>query len=177
MTDPDDRPAPGPRSRLALSAAVVVLLGASALLHVPGGSVADDVAPVGRAVLSAIGLEMDWVLFAPNPPDRSSDVVVRITYGDGSVQEWRPPHIEPWFGTYTRYRYGKLAEFATRGRQSDWAADQLLGSVVRLAQTSSSHGERPRVVAADLVVRTHPPSGEADPVWTEETIASLEVPA
>ncbi len=165
--DPDDRPEPGRVQRSLMGAFVALVFAANLMLHFPDSATGDELRPVGTTILDALGIEMTWVVFAPNPPDHSIELVAEITYEDGSTTTWRPPRTEPWIGTYHQYRWGKLAEFTIRGGDAyAWSKGQLAAALVQRFE----RGSDVPVASVELIARSKPIPGVGDPVWTDEVL-------
>jgi hypothetical protein len=165
--DDDDELARPPWQRAAICAVSAVILGSSVLAHTPDVFGGERVRPIGEAVLHAAGIEMNWIVFAPNPPDRSTYLEARITFSDGSTTTWRPPEQEPLIGTYWQYRWDKTTEFLT-STASSWGPEQYAESVRR--RTERDTGRAVERVELVILRRAIDPLGGA---WSEEIIATV----
>ncbi len=170
-TDPDDRSEPSRTARIACSVLVALVCTGNLLLHVPDFTGGGELRPLGSSLLNAMGVEMTWIVFAPNPPGHTIDLTATITYVDGSSSTWRVPRTEPWIGTYHQYRWGKLAEFTILGGEAyAWAGPQLAAGI-------ADRSERDRgveVTRVDLIARRKPILGLGEPVWTDVVLVRHE---
>jgi hypothetical protein len=163
--DPDDEVGRPAWQRWAICAVATALVGSSILAHTPDMLGGETLRPAGESVLHASGVEIDWIAFAPNPPDRSTYLEARITFADGTTETWRPPAQEPLIGTYWQYRWDKTTEFLTT-RASDWAPQQMADSVLRRTERATGR----EVASVEVVVlrqSIEPLGGEV----TEEVVA------
>lgn len=64
--------------------------------NLPQSSLREAMLPVVEPAVGVLGLDQRWNLFAPNPPQRTYQVVARITYADGSLALWEPPNNDRW---------------------------------------------------------------------------------
>ncbi len=83
----------GRRLLSVLLAAVVAVV---VVWNLPPSRLRETAMPVVEPVVGALGLDQRWNLFAPNPPQRTYQVVARITYADGSLALWEPPDNDRW---------------------------------------------------------------------------------
>jgi hypothetical protein len=163
--DADDQTELRPGTRRAIGALVTVVLTATLLAHTPDWLAGEDARPVGESVLHAMGIEMNWIVFAPNPPDRTTVIEGRITFEDGSTSTWHPPSQDPWIGTYSQYRWDKTAEF-TSSRALDWAPEQLAQSIARRTEAETGRA----VAQVEVVVRRKPIEAIGGD-WVDEVLA------
>jgi hypothetical protein len=128
------------------------------LWNLPAGRPHDAARPVVGPVVQGLGLEQDWALFAPDPRGFSVGVLATVTYADGRVRRWVPPHNGLLVAPYRTYRWQKYVE---RLRADDysalwdptarWVARQAGPGVVRVvltrtfqdAQAPGAPGPRP----------------------------------
>ena len=82
--------------RLALSLVVTFIVGVVLAWNLPPSHLRDAVMPVVQPVVAGVGLDQRWNLFAPNPPQRTYEVVARITYADGGLALWEAPANDRW---------------------------------------------------------------------------------
>ena len=85
-----------PLGRKVLSVFLAVTVGAIVLWNLPTSELRELAVPVVQPYVNAAGLDQRWNLFAPNPPQRTHQVVARIEYADGSQAEWRSPRNDRW---------------------------------------------------------------------------------
>lgn len=144
-----------------LSLVMLALAVAVVLWNLPAGRPHDAVQPVVRPVVQALGLEQDWALFAPDPRSFSVGVYADITFRDGHVERWAPPHNGLLLSPYRTYRWQKYVE---RLRADDnaalweptarWVARQAGPGVVKVVLTRTF---RDAVKPGDGTAR--PPTG------------------
>jgi hypothetical protein len=100
----------GTAGRVALTLVMAGLAVAVLLWNLPAGRPRDEVRPAAAHVLFPIGLDQDWALFAPDPRSFSVGAFARITYADGRVRTWAPPHNGHLIAPYRTYRWQKYVE-------------------------------------------------------------------
>lgn len=125
-----------------LSLLMLVVIAAVLLWNLPAGKPREQLRPVVDPVVQAIGLEQDWALFAPEPRAFSVGVLATVTFRDGRVRTWAPPHNGLLVAPYRTYRWQKYVE---RLRADDnaamweptarWVARQAGPGVVKVVLT------------------------------------------
>lgn len=171
---PPARRRPSPQERLEssrvgrwlLSAFLVAALGAVVLWNLPESEIRNTAAPVVEPVVNATGLDQRWNLFAPDPPQRTFQVLARIEYADGSLALWQPPRNDRW-----RKWLGVLRGAGGRRLREPTAA--------WIAQHHDSGGRR--AVRVELLLRQRDiPAPGRDPLpelpWREELFYTYDVP-
>ena len=157
-----ERSRPG---RVLLSLLVTFVLGVVLAWNLPPSRLREVALPVVQPVVGAVGLDQRWNLFAPNPPQRTFEVVARITYADGSLALWRPPSNDRW-----RKWLGIV-----RTRQNRVLWEPTAAWVAR-----HHDGAERGAVRVELVRRFHdlPPPGNPAIrfVWQEEIFFTYDVP-
>lgn len=131
MASPLERFESSSIGRTIISAAILVVLVAVVVTHLPPSPLRRATDDPARQLLHAVGLEQQWAVFAPDPRRVSLELEARVTYADGSRQVWTPPAGSPWFENLRFYRWRKWME---RVRQDDhrgiweptarWIADE-----------------------------------------------------
>ncbi len=131
-----------PVGQAVIGLGMAALVGLLVLWNLPAGPAHDLAQPVVRPAVQAIGLEQDWALFAPDPRGFSVGVYATVTFADGRVQAWVPPHNGLLVSPYRTYRWQKYVE---RLRADDyaglweptarWVARQAGPGVVRVVLT------------------------------------------
>jgi hypothetical protein len=101
--------------------------------NVPIQSVRRSVGSVEDKVLGLTGAQQVWGMFAPDPPIRAGEMLVRFYYRDGSVGTWRLPRRSSLVGSYSDYRWQKLGENAINrdpvgSSLLAWAAEHRAGT-------------------------------------------------
>ena len=66
---------------------------------------------VTRPYATALGLDQNWGVFAPDPRPQTIDMRARIFYADGTAEWWELPERNPIFGEYVDYRWRKWLEY------------------------------------------------------------------
>lgn len=82
--------------RRALSVVLIAVLAVIGAWNLPPSRLREALEPVVAPVVGVVGLDQRWNLFAPNPPQRTYEVVARITYADGTLALWEPPNNDRW---------------------------------------------------------------------------------
>lgn len=100
-----------------LSVAMLVVIACLVLWNLPAGRPHDAVRPLVAPVVQGLGLEQDWALFAPDPRAFSVGLSAAITFSDGHVEHWEPPHNGLVVSPYRTYRWQKYVE---RARADDY---------------------------------------------------------
>jgi hypothetical protein len=87
-------------------------------------------------------MEQYWQLFAPNPRNYSLGLYATVTFADGRVERFTPPHNGLVFGPYRNYRWQKYVERATSNAYeylweptARWFARQAGGHVIKVVLT------------------------------------------
>lgn len=100
------------RSRLGqtlITYALVLLVAAMVVQNLPASVVHRDLQAVDSR-LHDVGVDQDWTVFSPDPRSVSIRVDARLTYPDGSTEQWRIPHSGAIVGAYRDYRWQKWQE-------------------------------------------------------------------
>lgn len=124
--------------RRVLSVLLVATLVAVALWNLPDSALRAETLPTIQPYVNTVGLDQRWDLFAPDPPRRSSQVIARIEYADGSLNLWEAPRTDRWRKWMTI--------LITRGDQGAWER-----TAAWIAAHHDSGGRR--VVRVELVQR------------------------
>lgn len=154
-----------PLGRAALSVFLAVTVGAIVLWNLPTSELREVAVPVVQPYVNAAGLDQRWNLFAPNPPQRTYEVVARIQYRDGSQALWRSPRNDRW-----RKWLGVIRNDRSRRLWKPTAA--------WIASHHDDGGRRTEQVELILRYRDLPPPGRAMPqmVWDEKVFLTYQVP-
>lgn len=138
-----------PVGQAVLGVAMAVVVACLVLWNLPAGRPHDAVRPVVGPVVQALGLEQDWALFAPDPRGFSVGVYATVTFQDGHVERWVPPHNGLLLTPYRTYRWQKYVE---RLRGDDysglweptarWVARQAGPGVTRVVLTRTFQDTR-----------------------------------
>lgn len=96
--------------RAAISLGLIVTLAAISVSNMPDSEIRNSLVGWAQPYLNAIGIDMDWGVFAPNPQDGAYYMEGRIDYIDGTSSVWKfPTRSSLW--AYSDYRWQKLEEW------------------------------------------------------------------
>jgi hypothetical protein len=98
--------------RAVISAFAVVTVVALALWNLPDSEIKRKALTVVRPYVTALGLEQNWGVFAPDPRRESLELVARVEYADGTERTLEVPRGDPFVGEYWDYRWRKWYEWA-----------------------------------------------------------------
>ncbi len=159
--------------RWLISGLVGVVLVAALVSSLPGSEIRRVALPVFRPVLQATGLSQSWGMFAPDPPRRSTELVARVSYDDGTTDLWRPPRGEPVAAAYRTYHWRKWATAVLGDRSGD-----LRESAARWVAVNHDHrGRQPVSVELERRSQALPPPGSGEPPgpWDERLLYRLDL--
>jgi hypothetical protein len=158
--------------RWLVSAFLVMTVGALVIWNLPPSELKSVGLPVAEPYINAAGLTQTWNLFAPNPLNRSREMVATIYYADGTSASWRPPHGGPWLDQYRTYRwYAQIARLRLDRSRARW------GPFAAWVTSAHDHGGR-QPVRVELIRRWQdiaPPGGAPDRPWSEEIFYTLDL--
>jgi hypothetical protein len=148
-----------------ISALLVVTLAAVVLWNLPASHIKDAALPLVGPYVNAAGVDQVWNLFAPNPPQRTFEVLARITYADGTQALWQPPRNDRW-----RKWLGAIRAERNRALWEPTAA-----------WIAGHHDDGGRqTVRVDLIQRRRdlppPGTGTGQRPWQSRTFFTYEVP-
>jgi hypothetical protein len=66
---------------------------------------------VTRPYASALGIDQNWGVFAPEPRPQTIQMRARIFYADGTAEWWDLPESNALVGEYVDYRWRKWLEY------------------------------------------------------------------
>lgn len=104
--------------RVLVSVAIVAVLGGVLTWNLPQSELARRTQPVFQRFMFATGLDQNWSVFAPDPPQVAARFEARIQYADGTERIWRVPGGGDLVGPYWDYRWLKWAELITAGNDA-----------------------------------------------------------
>lgn len=131
---------------IATSAMIVVILGIGVVWNLPDAAISRALWPPLRSVAFAVGLDQNWSMYAPNPPQRQEDIEVHVVMADGSDKVWTLPRLNPVFGVAFSHRWRKFKE----GLLTD---PQLRPDFVHwVVREMAGPGDRP--VRVDMLLQT-----------------------
>ncbi|GLZ56082.1 hypothetical protein [Actinomycetospora sp. NBRC 106378] len=102
------------RGRIAISVFLVVLVGSLLVINAPASATKRGLMTVVAPVLSALGMEQGWGVFAPNPRGFSLEVEAHIQQVDGS-QRIVPIESGRGLDEYWTYRWQRWADRLANG--------------------------------------------------------------
>jgi hypothetical protein len=98
--------------RAVISAFVLVTVAALVFWNLPDSEIKRRALTVVRPYITALGIEQNWGVFAPDPRRESLELVARVQYADGSERTLEVPRGGPVIGEYWDYRWRKWYEWA-----------------------------------------------------------------
>ncbi len=140
---------PGTPSRVreaAASVVIVLVLAVGVEWSLPNSAIKSAISPVLEPVGLASGLDQNWSLFAPSPPQRQEDIEVHVRLSNGLDKVWTLPRTNRVFGVAFTHRWRKFKEslITTPRIRADfvhWVVREIAGP-----------GER--AVHAEMILRT-----------------------
>jgi hypothetical protein len=151
-----ERSGPG---RVAVSVAIVVVLAAQVVTHLPSDAAAHrSLGAEADLVLRLVASEQQWGVFAPDPRSTSLRLEGRITFEDGSSAVWRPPQGARIGANLRFYRWRKWLERVRADDQralweptARWLAEEHAGGpspvarvdLVRIFHENAVSGDQP----------------------------------
>lgn len=156
--------------QLIISIAVVLVLLAQVLTHLPPSALDRALGPPANRIIRIFGIEQAWGVFAPDPRSTSLELEARVTFADGSATTWEVPE-GPVVGANLRYyRWRKWLE---RIRSDDFRG--LWPATARWVASLYDDGPEP-VVRVELVRRFRENAIEGEqPPYQEYTFYTLDL--
>ncbi|MDQ6727363.1 MAG: hypothetical protein M3066_14530 [Actinomycetota bacterium] len=148
--------------RLVLSAVIVVILGAVLTWNLPPSQLATDTQPAFQRVMYGTGLDQNWSVFAPDPPQTEATFQALIVYADGTQRTWQVPTGGSLLGAYSDYRWLKWGEIVTAGID----ARLWLPAAQWIARQEQGAGRRPVTVTLQRHLAPHTLAGPPGPPST-----------
>ena len=100
------------RVRRALISALLVFTIVAIVSHfIFAPKLQKDLFTVTRPYASALGIDQNWGVFAPDPRPQTISMRARIFYADGTAEWWDLPESNPVLGEYVDYRWRKWLEY------------------------------------------------------------------
>ena len=141
----------------AISAMIVVILAIGVVSNLPDAAITRAVYPLLRPVAIASGLDQNWSMFAPTPPQRVEYLEVHVRMANGADKVWTVPRRNRIMGVAFSHRWRKFKEALMTNAEirpdfAHWVVRQLSGP-----------GDHP--VHVDMLLRTQqlPPPGVEGP--------------
>lgn len=94
----------------AISLVIVVFLAIGVMWNMPASAIKRAVAPILEPIGLSVGLDQNWSLFAPTPPERQENVEVHVAMASGTDKVWTLPRSNQIFGVPFTHRWRKLKE-------------------------------------------------------------------
>ena len=105
--------------RVAISAFVLATLISLVLWNLPESNLKHTALTVVRPYVTALGIDQNWGVFAPDPRRQSLELVARVNYADGTEEVLELPRGDDFVGAYWDYRWLKWMEWATSDAHQD----------------------------------------------------------
>ena len=145
--------------RVIISIGIVGVLGGILSWNLPPSELARKTQPVFQRLMFGAGLDQNWSVFAPDPPQAEVDLQARIVYDDGTERTWEVPTGSAALGAYWDYRWLKWGEFVSAGID----ARLWLPTAEWIARQEQSAGRRPVSVTLVRAIVPLPIGGRAEP--------------
>ena len=104
--------------QVVISLVLILLVGSVAISTGQQSAIQREVSEKAGPVLTAVGLDQGWGVFAPDPRPVSFEFFARVTHDDGTTETWNLPHGSPFLSEYWDYRWRKYMEWLV---QDPWA--------------------------------------------------------
>jgi hypothetical protein len=130
--------------RALVSVFVVVTVLAMVWSNLPESRFKEASSGVFTPYLTLTDLRQRWNLFAPDPSRKTLQLLARITYEDGSTEDWRFPEGGRFVGAYRYYRWRKLAR---RVNSNTTIAILWQPTAVWIGRENADSSRRPTTVA------------------------------
>lgn len=159
--------------RAVISGFLLFVVAALIVWNIPASNLKQVTLRGVRPVVTAIGLEQIWSVFAPEPRNHSVDLRAEITYADGSVSTWRwPIQTEPFLSVYPASRWEKWQDNVRLNRHRElWPA-----TAAWVARIHQKHGVPVEVTLIRRASFLLPPGpGPNHTPWEEYAFFTLQV--
>lgn len=153
---------------IAVSAMIVVILAIGVVWNLPDAAITRAASPLLLPIALPLGLDQNWSMYAPDPPQRQESVEVHIAMADGSDKVWTPPRLNPVFGVAFSHRWRGFKERLV-------TQPQIRPDFVRWVVRDLT-GPDDRPVHVEMLLRTEelPPPGVSKPGRTTVQILYSE---
>ena len=140
----------------AISAVIVLVLAIGVEWSLPNSAIKAAMSPILEPVGLATGLDQNWSLFAPTPPQRQENIEVHVAMSSGIDKMWTLPRTNQVFGVAFTHRWRKFKETLITTPQ---IRAEFVHWVVRQSTGPGEHA-----VHAEMLLRTEdiPPPGVKD---------------
>jgi len=145
--------------RVVLSLGILVILGAVFTWNLPQSQLTTDTQPPFQRVMFSTGLDQNWSVFAPDPPQSEVEFQARIAYDDATERTWEVPTGGALFGAFWDYRWLKWGEIVSAGID----ARLWLPAAKWIARQETDAGRRPASVTLVRLIVPHRIGGPDGP--------------
>jgi hypothetical protein len=141
----------------AISVMVVVILVVGVVGNMPDAAITRAVAPIAQPISLSVGLDQNWSMFTPTPPQRLEYIEVHVVMASGADKVWTVPRRNQILGVAFSHRWRKFKEYLVT---NDDIRPDFVHWVVRELTRPGDHPVR-----VDLLLRTEvlPPPGVQGP--------------
>jgi hypothetical protein len=141
----------------AISVMVVVILAVGVLGNLPDAAITRAVAPFVGPIALSVGLDQNWSMFTPTPPQRLEHIEVHVVMASGEDKVWTVPRRNQILGVAFSHRWRKFKEYLVTNE------DIRPDFVHWVARELTRPGDHP--VRIDMLLRTEglPPPGVQGP--------------
>lgn len=160
--------------RAVISLGILVVLGVLLTWNLPASELARRTQPWFQRLTYGTGLDQNWSVFAPDPPQSELNFQARILYDDGTERTWEVPEGNALTGAYWDYRWVKWGEIISAGTD----ARNWLPAAEWIARQETDAGRRP--VSVTLVRRIEPipiGGGQDQPTSLDFYVHPVPLPA
>ncbi len=160
--------------RLLISVFVAFTVVAMVIWNMPESLLRREGMRIAEPYVTAVGLDQNWSVFAPEPYRESFLLAVRAADADGTRSTWPVPTSGPVLGAYWEFRWGKWSEWAIAGK-----SDLCERTAVYAAGQLADEGRRPVRVKVFARRRKNFPAGH-DPAhgpWQESLVCRVTIGA
>ena len=158
--------------RILISIFVAITVGAIMIWNMPRSAIRREGMRFAEPYMTALGLDQNWSVFAPNPHQGKSSFFARVADADGNVHVWRVPEGDALIGAYWDFRWGKWTEWTIAGR-----SDLCEGSAIYAAEQVADTGVDPVLVTIVARGRTNFGPGErpSHGPWEQSTVCGVDL--
>jgi hypothetical protein len=159
--------------RWAISVFLIATLASLIVWNMPASEIQRKALKVVRPYVTALSLEQNWGVFAPDPRRQTLDFFARVRYADGSEEEVRMPTGGDFVGAYWDYHWWKWVESVTNDQRDGlWKP-----AAVWFARRATTDTRKPvRVTLVRRWYELFPPGpGPSRGPWQEAEYYTLDI--
>jgi hypothetical protein len=159
--------------RWAISVFLIATLASLIVWNMPASEIQRTALKVVRPYVTALSLEQNWGVFAPDPRRQTLDFFARVRYADGSEEEVRMPTGGDFVGAYWDYHWWKWVESVTNDQRDGlWKP-----AAVWFARRATTDTRKPvRVTLVRRWYELFPPGpGPSRGPWQEAEYYTLDI--